>query len=538
MIKTLIPGYIPEDYIAANEHRFAAAGVNNPKKFSKKIGLTVDAVSIISLLVVFLYSQNILLLLLLPIAVLSGIFLKRSVISAVLTMRISSRKEKVNAYLHQAIVSMLGYAKAGLTLPEIIKGIAVMGLDELSDIFAKIHYATVYGGKTLKAAMLDAAAKSPSKELAELLRGIISVVEAGGDLARFFEDRLEAYEVERKMWFTSYISKLRLVSEAYLTLVVVGPIFMIVVESCRLIMGKGSIQTLKTIVYVLIPVGIAVLILLLHASSPEKFVRRKGMSLTLLPVLGGFVGVTAGFKNPELFGIAGAIVGSLVATLFLYRLTSEEDRVSKALPVFLNRVVALMEAEKDFTTAFRIAARDEPNPLGKYVRTFAEMVNLGVPRHKAFLWLQNSTAVPDLKMIAHVLGSIVNISGKVRETMLALLGEMNRVVAFRKERISVTRMHVLVMIMAFLVYLGISTTISIMLFTQISKLSVSGSVGIFSPNTAILGQIKTIMRHAGYIIAAATAAGIGAAKGDMRKSMPYLAGLLSIAFAVGTMFLS
>jgi len=289
MIKTLIPGYIPKDYITANEHRFAAAGIENPKRFSKKVGLAVDAVSIISLLVVFLYSQNILLLLLLPITVLAGSVLRKNVISAVLTVRISSRKEKVNACLHQAIVSMLGYAKAGLTLPEIVKEIAVMGLDELSDIFAKIHYATVYGGKTLKAAMLDAAAKSPSKELAELLRGIISVVEAGGDLARFFEDRLEAYEVERKMRFTGYISKLRLVSEAYLTLVVVGPIFMIVVESCRLIMGKGSIQTLKTIVYVLILVGIAVLILLLHASSPEKFVRRKGMSLTLLPLLGGFV---------------------------------------------------------------------------------------------------------------------------------------------------------------------------------------------------------------------------------------------------------
>ena len=76
-------------------------------------------------------------------------------------------------------------------------------------------------------------------------------------------------------------------------------------------------------------------------------------------------------------------------------------------------------------------------------------------------------------------------------------------------------MHILVMIMAFLVYFGISTAISTMFFVQISKLSVSGSVGIFSPNTAILGQIKTIMRHARYIIAA-TAAGIGAAKGDIR----------------------
>ncbi len=537
-LRTLIPGHIPEDFITANEHRFAAADVSNPKEFSKRIGVIIDVISILSFVAILLYPQNVFLLLLLPIAVLPGIVLKKSVISAILSMKISARKEKVNAYLHQALVAMLGYAKAGLTLPEIVREIAVMGLDELSDIFARIHYATVYGGRTLKAAMLDAAAKSPSKELAELLRGIISVMEAGGDLARFFEDRLEAYEVERKMWFTGYISKLRLVSEAYLTLVVVGPIFMIVVESCRLIMGKGSIQTLKTIVYILIPVGIAVLILLLHASSPEKFVRKKGMNLTLLPVLGGFVGAAAGFKtNPELFGIAGAIVGSLVAALILYRLTSEEDRISKALPVFLNRVVALMEAEKDFTTAFRIAARDEPNPLGKYVKTFAEMVNLGVPRHKAFLWLQNATAVPDLKMIAHVLGSIVNVSGKVRETMLALLGEMNRVVAFRKERTSATRMHIFVMIMAFLVYLGISTAISTMLFTQISKLSVSGSVGIFSPNTAVLEQIKTIMRHAGYIIAAATAAGVGAAKGDMRKSMPYLAGLLAIAFAVGTMFL-
>jgi|GEM_PF-1374572 len=538
-LKTLVPGYIPEDFITANEHRFAAADISNPKEFSKRIGVIVDVISILSFIAILLYPQNVLLLLLLPIAVLPGIVLKKSVISAILSMKISSRKEKVNAYLHQAIVAMLGYAKAGLTLPEIVREIAVMGLDEISDIFARIHYATVYGGRTLKAAMLDAAAKSPSKELAELLRGIISVMEAGGDLARFFEDRLEAYEVERKMWFTSYISKLQLVSEAYLTLVVVGPIFMIVIESSRLIMGKGSIQMLRTIVYVLIPLGVAMLILLLHASSPEKFAKRKGIIFTLLPLIGGLLGVTVGFMmgNPELFGIAGAIVSSLIAAVILHRLTSEEDRISKALPVFLNKVVALTEAEKDFTTAFRVAARDEPNPLGKYVKTFAEMINLGVPRHKAFLWLQNATAVPDLKMIAHVLGSIVNVSGRVRETMLALLGEMNRVVAFRKERISATRMHILVVIMAFLVYLGISTAISTMLFTQISKLSVSGSVGIFSPNTAVLEQIKTIMRHAGYIIAAATAAGIGAAKGDMRKSMPYLAGLLAIAFAVGMMFL-
>jgi len=579
----LIPGYVPEGYITANEQKFAAAGINNPKKFSRRIGLVVDISLILILILIFISTTTSILaflpslpflqweVLLLPIALLAGL-LKTSIISAVLAMKISSRREKVNAYLHQAVVSMLSYAKAGLTLPEIVKEIAVMGLDELSEIFAKIHYATVYG-KTIRAAVLDAAASSPSKELAELLRGMISVVEAGGDLARFFEDRLEAYEVERKMWFTGYISKLRLVSEAYITLVVAGPIFVIVFESCRLIMGKGSIHALKTIVYVLIPAGIAILILLLHASSPEKFVRRKGMGLTLLPLLGGVFGLIAyayegwhgqghvlrgwcgwcelcryecgcgsGWNvNPELFGIAGAILGSLVATLFLYRLTSEEDRITKALPVFLNKVVALMEAEKDFTTAFRIAARDEPNPLGKYVRTFAEMVNLGVPRHKAFLWLQNATAVPDLKMIARVLGSIVNVSGKVRETMLALLGEMNRITAFRKERVSVTRMHVLVMVMAFLVYLGISAVISTKIFAQISKLSATSlsasSLTLPPPNT-ILGQIKAVMRHAGYIIAAATAAGIGAAKGDMRRSMPYLTALLSIAFAVGIVFLS
>lgn len=30
-LKTLIPGHIPEDFITANEHRFAAADVSNPK---------------------------------------------------------------------------------------------------------------------------------------------------------------------------------------------------------------------------------------------------------------------------------------------------------------------------------------------------------------------------------------------------------------------------------------------------------------------------------------------------------------------------
>ncbi len=40
-LKTPIPGYIPEDFITANERRFVAADISNPKEFSKRVGVLV-----------------------------------------------------------------------------------------------------------------------------------------------------------------------------------------------------------------------------------------------------------------------------------------------------------------------------------------------------------------------------------------------------------------------------------------------------------------------------------------------------------------
>ncbi len=91
-------------------------------------------ISILSFIAIFLYPQKAFLLLLLPVAVLPGIVLKKSVISAIPSIKISSRKEKVNAYLHQAIVAMLGYAKAGLTLPELKKVKEFINLEEFAQI--------------------------------------------------------------------------------------------------------------------------------------------------------------------------------------------------------------------------------------------------------------------------------------------------------------------------------------------------------------------------------------------------------------------
>ncbi|RLI71867.1 hypothetical protein DRO97_09440, partial [Archaeoglobales archaeon] len=511
----------------------------NPEKFLRNVSITVHVLMAFIALITFqlplTFEAYRLLASLLMYA--SAPLIVKPVALSILSAKISSRREKIESNLHNALVAMLGFAKAGLTTSEIVREVATMDLGELSKEFRRVYYATIYAGMSLKAALLSVADATPSKELGELLRGLVGVSEAGGDVARYTEDRLSALEVSRKVWFAGYIGRIRPISEAYLIVTLVIPIMVIVIESSKMLMGKGSVVALKGIIYVIIPLTSFALAVILNASSPEKDVERRGMNLLLLIPAASAAGLTAGIvlKDAEFWGVALAVASSALAAILLERFIAEESKISSSLPHFFNRTIALVEGGKDIPTAFRIAAANESEPLGKYVKIVGVMLG-SIPRHKAFAWLSNAPS-HELKMISKVLARTAYVSGRLSDVMLAILGELNRIFAFRKERQSIARGLEGVMLVAFMLYLGICALIATYFFAQFSKFTLHPVAG-FSINLAVLPTVKELMRHAGYITAVATSVGIAAVKGDMRFTARYLAILLSAALIVNTVFLS
>ncbi len=467
-------------------------------------------------------------------------------VSMALSGKISARKEAIDMNLHALYVVLLGFAKAKLHPNDIVREVATLNLGEISREFARAYYAMRYSGKTLRAAMLDVASTTPSEKLAELLRGIVGVLEAGGNLARYVEDALRATEVERKVLFSEYLKKLDLAAELYLTISLAIPVMVISMSVAKSVAGQGDIASTYGLIYGFMPISSAILVLILHASSPEKGVERPGINyLTIVPlslVAGLAIGLVTPV-NPEFSAVAAVTFGSIITALLLRKKIKDDEKLSTQIPQYFNRVISLVEAGKDVSVAFRVAASEQDEPLRRYVRTFAEMLDKGISRDKAFGWLFNATPSSDLKLASRVLSKTVNVSGRLIEVLLALSSELARINAFRKERYSSAKMYGGIMLMAAFMFFGIAAALSTMLLGEFEKISeahtVSSSVGAarFAVSPVVIDRARTVLRHACYIVGAGAAVGVAATRGDFRRLAASLSIVLASAFAVSALFL-
>lgn len=116
-------------------------------------------------------------------------------------------------------------------------------------------------------AALDKAAKhTPSDDLRELFWGIKTTITTGGDLRSYLIEKGKNYMASYRRAIDMYVDELSLLTELYITLVVVGSIFFIVMTTIMNMIGASSsflVMLQNLVVYILLPftsVGFMVLI--------------------------------------------------------------------------------------------------------------------------------------------------------------------------------------------------------------------------------------------------------------------------------------
>lgn len=562
--KLYVPGLYPLQLLEENRNEFKKAGVLNPEKFLRNLSLVSSVITLSITIAAFVVSKLELIKIptstvALPIphdvrpylyavfAYLLHPVIFSSLFVLVMGGKISSRKESIEVNLHSLYIAMLGFAKARLPVKEAVREIMLLGLGELSKEFARIYYATRYGNMTLKAAMLEVAGTTPSPKLAEFLRGIVGVMEAGGDLARYVEDRIQNMEVEQKIIYGEYLKKLEMLAEVYLTITLAIPIMVVSIQLAKSLAGQGNIASVYGLIYGFMPLTSVALILIMYGSSPEKNAERPG-SIRLIAIP---IALAAGFAigllrhNIEFWALAGGIVGSAISAVLLRGIIREDEKLSAQLPQYFNRILSLVEAGKDTTTAFKIAAEETPLPLGKYVKAFAEMIDKGVPRSRAFDWLFKATPSSDLKLASKILSKTVDVSGRLSHVLLSLVGELMRISAFRKERNATAMTYGGIMFLAAILFLGIPAAMSSMLISEFEKIgesatsSSSGSIGkvTFTVSPVVTETARTILRHASYVVCVSAAVGVAAVRGDFRRVAFYLTFMLTATTVAGVLFI-
>ncbi|RLI84368.1 type II secretion protein F [Archaeoglobales archaeon] len=438
---------------------------------------------------------------------------------------ISDRKSKINRILPHAITYMYSLSRGGMNLVEIFRSLAenheVYG--EVSVEFARIIRDMELLGKDLRTALSDAIDLSPSENLSEFFHGLITIIDSGGDVTRYFEERAEFYLERAKQDQKNFLEFLGLMAESYITAFVAGPLFLIIIQTVMVVMGQGNDIALYAIIYLVIPVGsffFAMVIKLLtpieEGEAPElresfgvkkktnriegyedaiksfhkklkswnlkktlknplKPVRRKPVYSFIFSIPVGALFMLYGFLQfPYRLGMDfiswffffdDYLFISLIIIFLPFVIFYEAGRrkIKTALrltPVFLNKLASANESGMPIYRAITMIAKTDTSPLRKNIAKIKSDLDWGISLNDALVRFANRLKIFELSRTITLLNEALKSTGNVTEVLMVSAKDASNAELMRRERLTNMFMYVIIVYISFFVFIGIVYIIS------------------------------------------------------------------------------
>lgn len=153
----------------------------------------------------------------------------------------STRKRKIENVLPFATTYMATIMSSGVTpsvMFKILSGFEEYG--ELSKEIGKIYMNMEMFGMDIRSAIQNVAAKTPSDDLKELLWGMASIITTGGSLSEFLRQKGKEYMNSYRRKLDSYSQQMSLFTEIYITLIIVGSVFFLILTAIMSAIATGG----------------------------------------------------------------------------------------------------------------------------------------------------------------------------------------------------------------------------------------------------------------------------------------------------------
>ncbi|WP_265111291.1 type II secretion system F family protein [Halosolutus halophilus] len=188
--------------------------------------------------------------------------------------RASARKREINMLLTDSVSFMYALSVGGLNQLEIIEAMAQADdtYGEVAKEFQSVVKETEYFDVDYRTAIRKQALETPSDELSQFLTDMLSIVNSGGDMESFLEDKKEKHMRTAKQEQELTLETLELFGEMYMTLSLFPLLLIIIMVVMQMIPGADvTDQMLYMTVYGLIPltgVGFIVLVSTVKHDEP------------------------------------------------------------------------------------------------------------------------------------------------------------------------------------------------------------------------------------------------------------------------------
>ena len=194
-------------------------------------------------------------------------------------MEKSSMGARITSGLRNAVGFMYAVRKGGCEILDVFRIISFEGgiYGEISDEFRFIVRDCDIFGDDLITAIRERALTTPSIKFKEFSQDMLSIVEGGGSLTDFLQDRVQRFHDEAIFEQKQFLQFLGMVGEIYITTFIAGPLFLIVIMVVMGMMGASAVVELSLITYIVLPLGSALFLLMIDMLSikDSQLIKRK-----------------------------------------------------------------------------------------------------------------------------------------------------------------------------------------------------------------------------------------------------------------------
>jgi flagellar protein FlaJ len=130
-------------------------------------------------------------------------------------------------------------------------------------------------GSDIISALEEISKRTPSEKFREMIEGFISTIHSGGNMPAYLREKSRQYMRLKKLSLKKYSDTLSMLSEAYVALLLTGPLFLVIMLAVMAMLGGGGLGLLSPdlllnlLTYLAIPLGATVFLIILDAASPK-----------------------------------------------------------------------------------------------------------------------------------------------------------------------------------------------------------------------------------------------------------------------------
>ncbi len=186
-------------------------------------------------------------------------------------IRSGERRRNIDATLPYAINYVTAMSSAGITPDEVFRLLGESRIYGESAVEARyVARETDFFGKDLLDALRSVSQATPSERMREFLQGAVASISSGSNLTEYFRTKARQYTLENNQQQKTFLETLGLIAESYVTAMVAGMLFLIILQSVMTILsGDANPFFLYIIIYLIVPFGSIMFVILISSMTPE-----------------------------------------------------------------------------------------------------------------------------------------------------------------------------------------------------------------------------------------------------------------------------